>query len=74
MNSGDEESRDTVLALRDSSWPSEHNFNHTNQSPGYLTPLEYIDKELAKISSCCYPCDQVAHNIDKIIRVCYHIK
>jgi transposase InsO family protein len=30
-------------------WLIEYNFNRPHQSPGYLAPIEYIEKELAKI-------------------------
>ena len=33
-------------------WLIEYNFNRPHQSLGYLTPIEYIERELAKI---CYP-------------------
>jgi len=32
-------------------WLIEYNFNHPHQSLGYLAPIEYIEKELAKIHS-----------------------
>jgi transposase InsO family protein len=36
-------------------WLIEYNFNHPHQSLGYLAPVEYIEKELAKISPQVLP-------------------
>jgi len=36
-------------------WLIEYNFNRPHQSLGYLTPIEYIEKELAKIHSPVLP-------------------
>jgi len=36
-------------------WLVEYNFNHPHQSLGYLAPMEYIQKELAKIRSPVLP-------------------
>jgi transposase InsO family protein len=36
---------------RPTEWLIEYNFNRPHQSLGYLTPIECIEKELAKI--CC---------------------
>ena len=36
-------------------WLVEYNFNRPHQSLGYLTPVEYIEKELAKIHSPVSP-------------------
>jgi len=39
----------------DYEWLIEYNFNRPHQSLAYLTPVEYIDKELAKIRSPVLP-------------------
>ena len=36
-------------------WLIEYNFNRPHQSLGYLTPMEYIERELAKINSPMLP-------------------
>jgi len=36
-------------------WLIEYNFNHPHQSIGYLTPVEYIETELARIRSPVLP-------------------
>lgn len=36
-------------------WLVEYNFNRPQQSPAYLTPIEYIETELAKIRSPMLP-------------------
>ena len=36
-------------------WLIEYNFNRPHQSLGYLVPVEYIEKELAKIRSPVLP-------------------
>ncbi len=36
-------------------WLIEYNFNRPHQSLDYLTPIEYIEKELAKIRSPVLP-------------------
>jgi len=36
-------------------WLVEYNFNRPHQSLAYLTPVEYIEKELAKIHSPLLP-------------------
>ena len=36
-------------------WLIEYNFNRPHQTLGYLTPIEYIEKELAKIHSPVLP-------------------
>ena len=36
-------------------WLTEYNFNRPHQSLAYLTPVEYIEKELAKIRSPVLP-------------------
>jgi len=43
-------------------WLIEYNFNRLHQSLAYLTPVEYIEKELAKIRKC-YLCGQLAHGL-----------
>jgi len=47
-----------------------YDVNRTHQSLGYLAPVEYSEKELAKIRNC-YPCGQLAHVIDNIVSQCY---
>jgi transposase InsO family protein len=36
-------------------WLIEYNFNRPHQALGYLTPMEYIERELAKINSSVLP-------------------
>jgi transposase InsO family protein len=43
------------LNLRLTEWLVEYNFNHMHQPPGYLFPIEYIDKELAKTHRLLLP-------------------
>ena len=36
-------------------WLIEYNFNRPHQSLGYLAPIQYIERELAKIHSLVLP-------------------
>ena len=47
-------------------WLVEYNFNRPHQSLAYLTPVEYIERELAKTHIQCYLCGQPGHRFDTI--------
>jgi len=66
-------------------WLVEYNFNRPHQSLGYLAPMEYIEKELARLHSPVLPtrlpksctagrCGQPAQNLDKDNRDGYNWK
>ncbi len=44
-----------MFLARLTEWLIEYNFNRPHQSPGYLAPVEYIERELAKIHSLVLP-------------------
>ena len=50
-------------------WLIEYNFNRPHQSLGYLTPMEYIERELAKINSSVLPMWSASTNACISIRI-----